>query len=322
MLDQIINNEAICDLIRCCFESPQISLRQLSVFLEMSQSDNATEHRLTFEDIESWNNEPKDDENNVVMVGSATFIDKWCLFGDAKEETKTLQKIQIQKGCQTKIIQTKEMCVNTEDSEAEKENFFNSSELMNISDCVSILPFNSDIALSPQKSNGKSESVSPSKQQNNLLILEFSNIRLFDLHNHDFSFQCQMDELHIASPIFNVDDDKADKVYIHIMVNPTECANILQKTLRIDLVANKEIMGEIDIDLRRQMEATHRILSTTNQNEKLGQVHVRVLPQFQFNILSTESSCNQSLMTMQSDDQSVASTEAWKLFNTFIVHKT
>jgi len=180
MLDQIINNEAICDLIRCCFESPQISLKQLSVFLEMSQSDNATKHRLTFEDIESWNNEPKDNENNVVMVGSATFIDKWCLFGDDKadttpnpkskpkinpkakqnikksqlaivDETKTLQTIQIQKGCQTKIIQTKEMCVNTEDSEAEKENFFNSSELMNISDCVSILPFNSDIALSPQK---------------------------------------------------------------------------------------------------------------------------------------------------------------------------
>merc|ERR1712129_471926 len=88
MLDQIINNEAICDLIRCCFESPQISLRQLSVFLEMSQSDNATEHRLTFEDIESWNNESEDDENNVVMVGSATFIDKWCLFGDEKAETK------------------------------------------------------------------------------------------------------------------------------------------------------------------------------------------------------------------------------------------
>jgi len=63
-----------------------------------------------------------------------------------------------------------------------------------------------------------------------------------------------MDELQIASPIFNVDDDKADKVYIHIMVNPTECANILQKTLRIKLVANNETIGDIDIDFVDRIE--------------------------------------------------------------------
>merc|ERR1712228_358849 len=302
----------ICDLIRCCFESPQISLNQLSVFLDMAKTQKTKQHRLTFEDIQSWNNQKLDNQNSVVLVGPASFINEWSLFDqnkDAKKreldndknEKENEQIIQKQKGCQTQIVQTKDSCMNTDEC------------TLNITDCINILPFN--------------DAEESKMDHHNLLIIEFSKFCNIEMpqsneQNKLFSFQCQMngtDKLS-ASPIFKIDDlirSKKEKIYIHIM-----CDSILE-TLDIQLIAHKKLkeeIGEISIDLSMLRESKHiEGYFHISGKHKLGKVYIRILPQFNISdsvnsVISPSESCNQSVVT---DDQSIASTEAWKMFNTF-----
>ena len=312
-LDQIINNEAIIDLIRCCFERPQISVQQLSVFLEMSKNESEQHHRLTFDEIRSWNNQTADYQNEVVLVGSASFISEWSLLPAEKKELDCDRK---DKKIQTATVQTTDSCVNT-GPQNENEN---AKSIMNISDCLKILPFNDPEHTICDKAN-----------HHNLLIIEFSKFCLIKLpqteQNKLFSFECQMDATNkvFASPIFNINElqKTTQKIYIHSM-----CESI-SETLSTQLIAHGNEMrtkiGVMCIDISALRECKHiegyfDILQSASSNQqKLGQIYVRVLPQFDISSTTNTDSCNQSVVT---DDQSVASTEAWKMFNTFIVHKS
>ena len=107
--------------------------------------------------------------------------------------------------------------------------------------------------------------------------------------------------------------------------------------LQIQMIAHHDTkqtpIGEFTIDITRLRNensiADHYQVYATDdfgkeEDAAMGRVHVRVLPQFKISgkdsnqtLLSTVSDCNVSAVT---DENSVASFEAWNLFNTFIQH--
>ena len=366
-LNKMINNGAIVDLLRCCLQyssEHQISLDQLAVFVDMFEINDKTENkqdRLTFNDIQSWNNDKNEINQDIVIIGASTFINQWSLKSPQKTTKKQREITNInnqkQKGVQTTKIKTNDSSTNTEGIMIERQDSIERNERiereiqkiendLNITDCINILPFSNKT----EKENKKTEC--------NLLIIEFSNIcnlntTLMMENTESFSFKCEMDkDKHsiFSSPIFNVDNlrqsnHQKQKVYIHIILKDKECKDILNdnnKSLNIQIISHNEYdklqqeIGEINIDISmlkqyKVIEGYYHIFPIShtynkqenNNGHKLGQVYVRVLPQF--NVLNPEiekekirlnnSDCNDSTMT---DDQSIVSNEAWSMFNKFV----
>ena len=357
-LNKMINNGAIVDLLRCCLQyssENQISLDQLAVFVDMFEINDKTENkqdRLTFNDIQSWNNDKDNINQDIVIIGASTFINQWSLKSPLKS-TKKHQKIininnQKQKAVQTTKIKTNDNSTNTEEIMIERQDSIERNERiereiqkiennLNITDCINILPFTNKT----EKENKENEC--------NLLIIEFSNIcnlnTLMMENTKLFSFKCKVEkDKHsiFSSPIFNIDNliqsnHQKQKVYIHIILKDKECKDILNdnnnnnnKLLNIQIVSHNEYnklrqeIGEINIDISmlkqyKVIEGYYHIFPISyiynkqdnNNRHKLGQVYVRVLPQF--NVLNPD--CNNSIMT---DDQSIVSNEAWSMFNKFV----
>lgn len=362
-LDKMINNGAIVDLLRSCLQyssQNQISFDQLSVFVDMFEINDKTENqkdRLTFNDIQSWHSYIPSNSTNkkqdIIIIGSSTFIDKWSLKSPKKQK---------QKGVQTKKVKTTDNSTNTQNTQNAQntqntqtiqtiqslqniQNIQNTQNIqnpvesvendLNITDCINILPFSK-----------KQTVANKCKQESNLLILEFSNICNLDTlsikNTKSFSFQCVMDNEKsiFSSPIFNIDNlrqtnDRRQKVYIHIMLKDQQCKDILNanQCINIQIIAHDELdkshqkIGEINIDISmltqyKIIEGYYHILPESNDDKrkkKLGQVYVRVLPQFNIK----EKNCNESVVS--NDDHSMISnhsTDAWSMFNKFVHQQT